>query len=303
MLDCVERGTQAARSPLTVVPARDPRRADEPLVGSRPRPHAAGRKLAPHVAARAGAARTRPTASAPQHRREHCRVVRENYDDVLRIAGSLLQRHTTASQLVRALRSQTRHLATLARALQHIGRAPKTIHLLRLLQRRAVPATHPRPAQPRRRPPRPLPRRLPRPPRRTTPALPPTSILQQASVPGRLAVSASSCAAAPSGRSLESDLPSFGAAGERRPPPSGSRGCGGGFAGRPAPGVGRELLVGWRRRRPAALSRRGRAALSAARRRRRAGPTRASRARGAGSSGGRGGRSAPIGGAAGSAAA
>jgi len=58
------------------------------------------------------------------------RVIREQYDDVLRIAGSLLQRHTTSSQLVRALRSQTRHLATLARALQHIGRAPKTIHLL-----------------------------------------------------------------------------------------------------------------------------------------------------------------------------
>jgi len=48
----------------------------------------------------------------------------------LRIAGSLLQRHTTSSQLVRTLRSQTRHLARFARALQHIGRAPKTIHLL-----------------------------------------------------------------------------------------------------------------------------------------------------------------------------
>ncbi len=58
------------------------------------------------------------------------RLIRENYDDVLRIAGSLLQRHTTSSQLVRALRSQTRHLATLARALQRIGRGPKTIHLL-----------------------------------------------------------------------------------------------------------------------------------------------------------------------------
>jgi TnpA family transposase len=58
------------------------------------------------------------------------RLIREHYDDVLRIAGSLLQRHTTSSQLIRALRSQTRHLATLARALQHIGRAPKTIHLL-----------------------------------------------------------------------------------------------------------------------------------------------------------------------------
>jgi TnpA family transposase len=58
------------------------------------------------------------------------RLIREHYDDVLRIAGSLLQGHTTSSQLVRALRSHTRHLATLARALQHIGRAPKTIHLL-----------------------------------------------------------------------------------------------------------------------------------------------------------------------------
>ncbi len=58
------------------------------------------------------------------------RLIRENYDDVLRIAGSLLQRHTTSSQIIRALRSQTRHLATLAKALQHIGRAPKTIHLL-----------------------------------------------------------------------------------------------------------------------------------------------------------------------------
>ena len=58
------------------------------------------------------------------------RLIREHYDDVLRIAGSLLQRHTTSSQLIRALRSQTQHLATLARALQHIGRAPKSIHLL-----------------------------------------------------------------------------------------------------------------------------------------------------------------------------
>jgi TnpA family transposase len=58
------------------------------------------------------------------------RLIREHYDDLLRIAGSLLQRHTTSSQLIRALRSQTRHLATLARALQHVGRAPKTIHLL-----------------------------------------------------------------------------------------------------------------------------------------------------------------------------
>jgi TnpA family transposase len=58
------------------------------------------------------------------------RLIREHYDDVLRIAGSLLERHTTSSQLIRALRSHTRHLATLAQALQDIGRALKTIHLL-----------------------------------------------------------------------------------------------------------------------------------------------------------------------------
>lgn len=57
-------------------------------------------------------------------------LVEQHYDDLLRVAGSLLQRHTTASQLVRALRSHTRHLASLAKALQHVGRAAKTIHLL-----------------------------------------------------------------------------------------------------------------------------------------------------------------------------
>ncbi len=57
-------------------------------------------------------------------------LVEQHYDDLLRVAGSLLQRHTTASQLVRALRSHTRHLASLAKALQYVGRAAKTIHLL-----------------------------------------------------------------------------------------------------------------------------------------------------------------------------
>ena len=58
------------------------------------------------------------------------RLIREHHDDVLMIAGSLLQSLTTSSQLVRALRSHTRHLAILAGALQHIGRAAKTIPLL-----------------------------------------------------------------------------------------------------------------------------------------------------------------------------
>jgi len=57
-------------------------------------------------------------------------LIAEHYDDLLRVAGSLLQRHTTGSQLMRALRSHTRHLATLARAIAQVGRAAKTIHLL-----------------------------------------------------------------------------------------------------------------------------------------------------------------------------
>jgi TnpA family transposase len=48
----------------------------------------------------------------------------------MRVAGSLLQRQTTGSELMRALRSHTRHLATLGRALAAVGRVPKTIHLL-----------------------------------------------------------------------------------------------------------------------------------------------------------------------------
>ena len=57
-------------------------------------------------------------------------LIAEHYDDILRVAGSLLQRATTASELMRALRSHTRHLATLGRAIAQIGRVPKTIHSL-----------------------------------------------------------------------------------------------------------------------------------------------------------------------------
>jgi TnpA family transposase len=58
------------------------------------------------------------------------RLISTHYDDTLRVAGSLLQRATTASDLMRALRSHTRHLATLAQAIAQIGRVPKTIHCL-----------------------------------------------------------------------------------------------------------------------------------------------------------------------------
>jgi TnpA family transposase len=70
------------------------------------------------------------TLNALARHQVNTRLVEQHYDDLLRVAGSLLQRHTTASQLVRALHSHTRHLAALAGALQHVGRPAKTIHLL-----------------------------------------------------------------------------------------------------------------------------------------------------------------------------
>ncbi len=99
-------------------------------------------------------------------------LVEQHYDDLLRVAGSLLQRHTTASQLARAAQPHPpprlpRQSAAARRARREDDPPP------RLLQRPALPAAHPDPAQPRRKPPRPRSGRLPRPPRRTTPALPP----------------------------------------------------------------------------------------------------------------------------------
>jgi hypothetical protein len=42
-------------------------------------------------------------------------LIQEHYDDILRVAGSLLQRATTAWEPMRALRSRTHLLATLGR--------------------------------------------------------------------------------------------------------------------------------------------------------------------------------------------
>jgi hypothetical protein len=61
-----------------------------------------------------------PRDGAARHQ-VNTRLVEQHYDDLLRAAHSLLQRHTTASELVRALRSHTRHLASLARGLQRVG--------------------------------------------------------------------------------------------------------------------------------------------------------------------------------------
>jgi hypothetical protein len=73
------------------------------------------------------ARRTRASDGRPAQRTRappgHTRLVEQHHDDPLRVADSLLQRHTTTCQLVRALRSHSRHLASLAPALQHAGTA------------------------------------------------------------------------------------------------------------------------------------------------------------------------------------
>jgi TnpA family transposase len=93
-----------------------------------------GYQYSPRLADAGGATfwRINPTDYGPLNslvrHQVNTHLIEQHYDDLLRVAGSLLQRCTTASQLVRALRSHTRHLASLA--LQHVGRAAKTIHLL-----------------------------------------------------------------------------------------------------------------------------------------------------------------------------
>jgi TnpA family transposase len=52
-----------------------------------------------------------------------------NWDDLLRVAGSLLAGKVSASEIIRALQAGGR-LTTLACAISEVGRIPKTIHLL-----------------------------------------------------------------------------------------------------------------------------------------------------------------------------
>jgi TnpA family transposase len=56
-------------------------------------------------------------------------LIAANWDDLLRVAGSLLSGRVSASDLIRALQAGGR-LTTLARAIAEAGRASKTIHLL-----------------------------------------------------------------------------------------------------------------------------------------------------------------------------
>jgi TnpA family transposase len=57
------------------------------------------------------------------------KLVLANWDDMLRVAGSLLSGKVAPSEIIRALQAGGR-LTTLARAIAELGRIPKTIHLL-----------------------------------------------------------------------------------------------------------------------------------------------------------------------------
>jgi TnpA family transposase len=58
--------------------------------------------------------------------------IRRNWDDMLRVAGSLKLGTVSASELMRSLLN-TERPSTLARAIADFGRIPKTLHLLRLI--------------------------------------------------------------------------------------------------------------------------------------------------------------------------
>jgi TnpA family transposase len=61
--------------------------------------------------------------------RVNTKLIRQNWDDLLRIAGSLHQGTVSASELMRSL-LRSKRPSTLARALAALGRIPKTLYLL-----------------------------------------------------------------------------------------------------------------------------------------------------------------------------
>ena len=81
------------------------------------------------------------------------RILR-NWDDLLRVAGSLKRGWVTASLLIGKLQSYPRK-NRLTRALQEYGRLVKTIFILRYLESERLPAADQHPAQQGRGPPRP----------------------------------------------------------------------------------------------------------------------------------------------------
>jgi TnpA family transposase len=58
--------------------------------------------------------------------------IRRSWDDLLRVAGSLKMGTVSASELMRSLLN-TERPSTLAKAIADLGRIPKTLHLLRLI--------------------------------------------------------------------------------------------------------------------------------------------------------------------------
>jgi TnpA family transposase len=56
-------------------------------------------------------------------------LIAQNWEDLLRVAGSLKMGTVRASELIRALQRGNR-CSLLARAIGELGRIPKTLHLL-----------------------------------------------------------------------------------------------------------------------------------------------------------------------------
>jgi TnpA family transposase len=60
------------------------------------------------------------------------KLITQNWDDFLRVAGSLKMGKVSASELIRALQRGSKR-SLLGRALGELGRMPKTLHLLRFI--------------------------------------------------------------------------------------------------------------------------------------------------------------------------
>src|SRR2546430_12950362 len=91
-------------------------------------------------------------------------LIANNWDDMLRVAGSLKLGALSASEFMRTIQSGSR-TSTLVRAIAELGRIAKTLFLLALRWPRSPSPPPPSSAQPRGRPSSSCPCRLPRPPR------------------------------------------------------------------------------------------------------------------------------------------
>ena len=61
--------------------------------------------------------------------RVNTELIMRNWDDLLRVAGSLQEGTVSASELMRSL-LRSKHPSTLARALGALGRIPRTLYML-----------------------------------------------------------------------------------------------------------------------------------------------------------------------------